>query len=142
MSRVVFVVLSLVFAGAGAGLAWQAARRVVRRREFLAQSLVAEGRVAGFRQQRAGGSERDSFFPQIEFHTQAGHPVRFESETGSESPSLCVGDAVRVRYRADAPNEAELDDFFSLWGLPLLLGSLGAVCLAVGVSLLAGWIAP
>jgi hypothetical protein len=104
--------------------------------------VVAAGRVVGFRQQREGGRERDSFFPLIEFHTPAGHPVRFESETGSESPTLGVGDPVRVRYRADAPNEAELDDFFSLWGLPLLLGALGAVFLALGISLLAGWLAP
>jgi Protein of unknown function (DUF3592) len=142
VSRSVFVALSLVFAGVGAVLALHAARGLVRRRAFLAQSVLAEGRVVGFRRQREGGSERDSFFPQIEFHTQAGHPVRFESETGSESPSLCVGDVVRVRYRADAPNEAELDEIFTLWGLPLLLGALGAIFSAVGVSLLAGWIVP
>jgi hypothetical protein len=142
VSRATFVALSLVFVAVGAVLAWMAARRFLRRREFLAQSVRAEGRVVGFREQRESGSERNSFFPQIEFRTSAGHPVRFESETGSESPSHSVGDSVRVRYRTGAPNEAELDDFFSLWDLPLLLGALGLTFLAIGFSLLAGWIAP
>ena len=76
----------------------------------------------------------------MKFQTAAGCALTFESGAGSERPSLKEGEPVRVRYRVDAPNEAELDDFFSLFGLALALGGLGAICTRVGAGLLLGWI--
>ena len=47
-------------------------------------------------------------------------------------------DTVAVRYRSDQPDVAKIDSFMSLWGLPVLLGGLGAVFLFVGLGILCG----
>ena len=130
--------LSLVFLGAGIALLVGAARQVARRREFLAGSAVATGTVVSFAERRE--ALEASHFARVKFQTAAGRPITFESGTGSERRSLKEGEPVRVRYRVDAPNEAELDGFFSLFGLALVLGGLGAICTGVGAGLLLGWI--
>jgi hypothetical protein len=140
MSRAVLVAIAGVFLAAGAGLLVAAVRRSAARRAFLAASAPAEGRVVGFREAREG--ERPSYFPCVEFRTASGAVARFESELGSEQPTLAVGDAVRVRYRLDAPNEAEIASIWALWGLAALLGTLGAVFALLGAALLLGWIRP
>ena len=134
------VALALIFLAVGVGLLISAARRFAARRMFLASSELAEGRVVGFREAREG--ERTSYFPRVELRTQSGRVARFESEAGSEQPEHAVGDAVRVRYRVDAPNEAEIDSFLALWGLPVSLGTLGAIFASLGAALLLGWIRP
>ena len=55
------------------------------------------------------------------------------SAVGSRSPEYSVGDAVRVRYRVGSPDEAKIDDLFSVWGIVLIPGLLGLFGLFVGV---------
>ncbi len=138
MNRATFVALSLVFLGTGIALLIAAGRQFARRRESIAGSALASGTVVGFAERRDG--LEPSYFARVKFQTAAGHAITFESGAGSERPSLKEGEPVRVRFRADAPNDAEIDEFFSLWGLVLVLGGLGAVCTAVGAGLLLGWI--
>lgn len=140
LDRTTFVALALIFLAIGVGLLIAAVRRFAARRRFLASSELAEGRVVGFEEVR--DRERPSYFPRVEFRTHSGHLIRFESEAGSEQPEHAVGDAVRVRYRIDAPNEAEIDSFLALWGLPILLGTLGAIFAPLGAALLLGGIQP
>jgi hypothetical protein len=140
MSRATFIALAAIFVALGAGLWIAAARRFMARRAFVAGSVLAQGRVVGFRETR--DRDRTSYFPEIEFRTQSGRAVRFHSELGSEEPARALGDAVSVRYRAEAPSAAEIDSFFSLWGLSVSLGALGAIFAGIGAALLLGWIRP
>ena len=135
MNRATLVALSLLFLGTGIALLSAAGRQFARRREFIAGSALVAGKVVGFAERRDG--LEPSYFARVQFQTAAGRAITFESGAGSERPSLAIGDAVRVRYRTDAPNEAEIDAFFSLWGLALGLGAVGT---AVGAGMLLGWI--
>ena len=135
MSRLTFAGIALVFTACGVGLLLAALRKLARRREFIAASATVRGEVVGFAEVREG--VQPSYFPEIAFRTADGHPIKFQSQLGSERPDLAVGDTVRVRYHTGQPNEAELDSFWSLWGLVALLGGLGAIFTAIGVGLLA-----
>jgi hypothetical protein len=135
MSRLTFAVIALVFTASGVGLLVAALRKLVEWRAFMAESSSARGEVVGFAEVREG--VHPSYFPEVAFRTAEGHAIRFQSQLGSEQPDLAVGDTVRVRYHTARPNEAELDSFWSLWGLVALLGALGVAFTAIGVGLLA-----
>jgi hypothetical protein len=138
MSRATFVVLALVFLGSGLALLAAAARQLARRRAFVAGSATALGRVVGFEERR--DEDLPSSFARVTFRTPVGHEISFVSEVGSERPAERIGDVLRVRYRIDSPNEAEIDAFFALWGLALSFGALGVVFVSVGFGMLTGCI--
>ena len=140
MNRATFIAIALVLFGAGAVLTRLALRELLRRREFVASSALTEGVVSGFAEERSADTHRTSFFPKIEFRLDTGRVVRFQSGAGSEDPTHAIGDRVRVRYRTNGPPDAEIDDFLSLWGLTLVLGSLAVTFLAIGAAMLLGWI--
>ena len=47
-----------------------------------------------------------------------------------------VGDAVTVLYYAGAGDDAHLDDWFNLWGAPLVLLAACATALPIGIGIL------
>jgi len=47
-----------------------------------------------------------------------------------------VGDAVRVLYEADCPEQARIRSFHALWFICFLFGGLGLLFFAVGAGLL------
>jgi len=130
--------VGLVFLAVGASLLVVALREQRRRRAFIAASAMAIGEIIGFREQRERG---DVFlYPRIRFRTAAGHPIEFESRVGSERPGWQVGDSTPVRYRAEAPSDAEIDSWLALWGTALFAGAGAAIALAIGAAALLGWI--
>jgi hypothetical protein len=58
------------------------------------------------------------------------------STMGSAPPEYRVGDFVRVIYRPESPEDAKIDSFWSVWGMALIPGSLGLLCLLVGILVL------
>jgi len=130
--------VGFVFLGVSALLGAAAAREIRRRRAFLAVSAKAVGEIIGFREQHDRGDVY--LHPRIRFRTAAGHPIEFESQVGSERPSDQIGDAVPVRYRADAPNEAEIDRWLALWGTALFAGGGAMLTAGIAAAALIGWI--
>lgn len=132
-------VVSSIFVLVGAAMLIAAGREFTRKRALFRNSATASGTIIALTENRE--REEISYFPQVEFHTPSGRSIRFQSEMGSSTAAARIGDSVKVRYRPDQPQVAEVDAFMPLWGLTILFGSLGSVFLIVGTSILTGLLA-
>jgi hypothetical protein len=70
----------------------------------------------------------------VEFTSADGTHRTFRSSTGTNPPSYEEGERVEVLYRADSPEDAEIDGFASLWLLPLIFGGIGLVTAGIGTA--------
>ena len=131
-------VLSGLFVGIGAILLVLAGWMAAKKRAFVRGSITAPGDVVALVNVWDGSEV--SHFPKVLFRTDAGRDVTFQSEMESNPQARRVGEKVRVRYRPDQPQSAEIDTFFSLWGAPLLFGLLGGVFTLVGIGILSGFL--
>ena len=131
--------VSSIFVLVGAAMLIAAGREFARRRVFLRNSGTVSGTIIALTEDR----ERDeiSYFPKVEFHTPSGRGITFQSAIGSSTAAKRIGDSVRVRYRLDQPQVAEIDAFMALWGPTLLFGGLGSVFVFVGAGILTGVLA-
>ncbi len=77
------------------------------------------------------------FYPEIEFQTQAGKIVRFESELGFYPARHKPGQKVSVWYDEANPDKATLDLAAAKWTAPLGLGIFGVIALSIGGIILA-----
>ncbi|MFZ3555307.1 DUF3592 domain-containing protein [Streptomyces sp. BH055] len=75
--------------------------------------------------------DRPAAYPVVEFAAADGTPYTFRSSTGSNPPSYEEGERVEVLYRADDPEDAQINGFLSLWLLPLIFGGIGLIAAAV-----------
>jgi hypothetical protein len=131
-------ILSGLFVGIGTTLLVLAGWMAAKKRAFVRGSVTAPGAVVAL--VNVWDGTEISHFPKILFRTPEGRDVTFQSEMGSNPPSRRVGEKVRVRYRPDQPQSAEIDTFFSLWGAALLFGLLGGVFALVGIGILSGFL--
>ncbi|MGA6538688.1 MULTISPECIES: DUF3592 domain-containing protein [Stenotrophomonas] len=107
---------------------------------FRAASLSATGEVVGVVEvwstdRDSDGQRRQFYCPRISFIANDDQPHQFVSGQCSFPADHATGDAVKVRYRADAPDEARLDSTFAEWGLSLIWGGLGLLLTVLGVGL-------
>lgn len=72
------------------------------------------------------------YFPRVSFKTSNGQVVEFRSEFGSGRDTYQVGEQVPVRYKISQPSIARIDDFTSMWVLPLVFGVVGLVFVVFG----------
>ena len=118
------VVVGIIFLIVGAALLITTVQLAVRKREFVRTASVAEGTVVRL---NAGGSH-----PQIEFIDNSGKRISYPQ--GGLIFGYKPGDRVRVLYNpGDARNSASIDAFGALCPFPLILGTIGAVFLALGL---------
>jgi hypothetical protein len=121
------IAIPLLVAIATLGLA---AYLCFRTRVLLDASATTTGVVVRLATHESESDEGGSTAaPVVKFKTRDG--VEFEFESGlSSSPALYgVGEEVPVIYRPGNPREAEIKLFWSLWAMPVFLGSLGAFAL-------------
>lgn len=119
-----------LFLGIGVVLLVAAAVTSVLELRFLARAERAPGTVIDV--SRHTDSEGTvTFRPVVRFTIETGETIEFVSSSGSSVASKSVGDQVEVLYDPDDPKDAELSDFFSVWGFPVILGGLGVVFTAV-----------
>jgi hypothetical protein len=103
---------------------------VLRIREWLKRSGQAQGVVVGVEKVSAWeASDGPSYHPRVQFTTPGGGTVVFTSRFGSDLVPD-VGEPLRVRYRPDNPDQAEVDRSWVRL-LPGALGLLGGVGLLV-----------
>jgi|GEM_PF-577192 len=69
----------------------------------------------------------------VEFTMPDGQKTQFISTTGTNPPLYNIGQQVEVIYPKDSPAKAEINDAWSLWGLPIGLGVLGTIFLVIDV---------
>ena len=131
-------VVSTVFAAIGLVMLGLAARQLFQRRAFLRNSVTATGEIVELIEVMEGIEV--NYFPKVMFRTAAGEQVTFQSKVGGHNSRRRVDQRVTVRYRPDQPHDAEIDSFFSLWGLTLSFGLWGGIFTFVGLGILAGWV--
>ncbi|MBI1732446.1 MAG: DUF3592 domain-containing protein [Gammaproteobacteria bacterium] len=85
---------------------------------------------------RSDGS--DTYKPVVNFVDQNGKTIEFTSSTSSNPPSYSVEEKVGVWYDPAKPEHAEIDGYFSLWGITTIFGGLGAIFFLVGAGIIFG----
>ncbi|MGX1475661.1 UNVERIFIED_CONTAM: hypothetical protein RKD50_004469 [Streptomyces canus] len=124
-----FLVIGLVLAGVSVSFLTDAekARGTVVALEWRNDSVGTSSR-------RVRSNDKPAAYPVVEFTSTDGAPRTFRSTTGSNPPSYEEGDRVEVLYRADSPDDAEINGFASLWLLPLVFGGIGLLFTGIGTA--------
>ena len=81
-------------------------------------------------------NESGTWKPLVRFKAPSGEIVEFAPSSSSSPPAYEVGETVDVFFDPNAPQDAMLDGFFSLWGGAAITGGLGLVFLLVTAGLL------
>jgi hypothetical protein len=91
-------------------------------------SVSAAGFVVGLEKRVFNPGSAGVYCPVVEFSTNTGENIRFESPFGTMPASNKVGDTVKVFYNPNNPKDAEIDSGITKWLTPgcLFLFSLGA----------------
>lgn len=98
---------------------------VLHVRHFVNNAMEGEGRVVSL--VRSHSKNGYVFSPVVEFRTAEGTSIEFTSSTGSSPPPYDVGENVTVYYDPKDPHAAILSDWFSVWGLSMIIGALTIV---------------
>ena len=101
---------------------------------YLAEAAKAEGTVVKV----VRPPNNDVYYPVVQFTSQNGQTIEFQSSVGSRPPSYSKSQKVEVLYRPTNPQDAQIRNFFSLWwGSITLAGSGGLLFLTGTLTLLA-----
>jgi hypothetical protein len=101
-------------------------------RGFVARAATAQGTVTELIEVRDSDGSSSTFKPVVKFVTPGGEEISFTSSYSSRPPAYDVGDPVDVLF---VRGDARIKSFGSLWSGPLILGGLGAVFAAIGLSI-------
>ncbi|MDR6983691.1 hypothetical protein J2X32_002327 [Rheinheimera pacifica] len=101
---------------------------------FLKDAATAEGIVVELLVSRT--SDSISYRPLVEFTAQNGQVIEFAPTAGSNPARYAQGEQVEVLYQTARPSDAKINDFFSLWGVALILAAMGAVFFLVGAGII------
>ena len=77
-----------------------------------------------------------AYRPTIHFIDRTGEKVEFTSSVGTNPPSYSKGQKVEILYRPDEPENAQINDFGSLWSASITLGGMGGVFFIIGMILM------
>ena len=131
-------ILKYVFTLIGAGMLVCAVMSYSSTVAFIERATEATGTVIDL--ERSRSSDSTTYYPVVVFEDIRGREIEFRSRSGSNPPSFNRGERVSVFYEPSAPESARINSFFSLWGLPMILGGMGLVFGAIGGGmLLFGW---
>lgn len=131
-------ILKYVFTLIGAGMLVGAVMSYSSTVSFIERATEASGTVIDL--ERSRSSDSTTYYPVVVFEDIRGREIEFRSRSGSNPPSFSRGERVSVFYEPSAPESARINSFFSLWGLPMILGGMGLVFGAIGGGmLLFGW---
>jgi hypothetical protein len=101
---------------------------------FLKEAATAEGIVVELLLSRS--SDSISYRPLVQFTAQSGRVVEFAPSAGSNPARYAEGEQVEVLYQTAQPSDAKINDFFSLWGVALILAAMGAVFFLIGAGII------
>lgn len=120
---IILLLTGLAFFGVGGGLTYY-------QFVFKMDALQAPGEVIGLSERC--DDDGCTYYPQVNFSTQNGERVTYESSFGSSPPEYEVGEAVTVFYKSEDPANAIIAGeggilriiFMSVGGLVSLAGML------------------
>lgn len=131
----VVLIMKYVFAVIGLGMLISAFYLYKNTNDFLNNSQTTSGIVV----ELVSSKSKDNstlYKPVIEFRTKDGELIEFTASAASNPPSYLKGEAVQVFYKADAPYQAKVKGFFSLWGGTIIFAGIGLSFFIVGISML------
>jgi hypothetical protein len=124
----VFLIVGLILAGVSVSYLTDAKRA----RGTVVALEWRDDAISSSRKSRQ--DDRPAAYPVVEFTTADGTWRTFRSSTGSNPPSYEEGERVEVLYRADSPEDAQINGFASLWLLPLVFGGIGLLFAGIGTA--------
>ncbi|MEN0106375.1 MAG: DUF3592 domain-containing protein, partial [Pseudomonas sp.] len=98
--------------------------------QFIQSAVQSRGEVIALEQRQASiGSKKDQvvFSPVVRFRDEAGTEVTFTDGLGQYPAGYAVGERVSVLYPRGNAQQAEINSFGSLWGLPIGFASMGSL---------------
>ena len=100
-----------------------------QKQKWLRQSQTAKGIIIDLVKvysPKSEGGEGYKYFPIIEFNLPGSKEdiVRFQAKTGRHQDTFNVGNSVKVRYDIRNVNRADIDNFYSNWGMCIVLISM------------------
>jgi len=101
---------------------------------FLKDAVTAEGIVVELLVSRT--SDSVSYRPLVEFTAENGRVIEFAPTAGSNPARYSEGEPVEVLYQTARPSDAKINDFFSLWGVALILAAMGTVFFLAGAAII------
>jgi hypothetical protein len=131
--------LSWVFLLIGLGLLGGAGYAASRVAAFVRGATAAEGTVVELVPSTStdnDGHRSTTYRPVVEYQAGEGEPRTFTDGMGSSPPAFDVGERVTVLYDPARPTDARIRATFSLWGVPMIVGGIGAVFAVLGGVLL------
>jgi hypothetical protein len=134
-------VLSALFLLIGVSLLIASVVEVFDVRTFVSSAQTAVGHVVGLEDQShvSKGQSVSGFVTVFEFSDANGKSHICRSSSAENPAPYQIGDAVTVLYRQESPQDARIRHFRTLWLLPTILSSVGAVFTIVGlVTFVAG----
>jgi len=87
---------------------------------FYSGSSVAVGRIVEV-VARSNSEGETFYYPTFTFDVSDGRTQTVESSAGGPISEYQAGKAVKVRYRPERPSDARIENFFSVWGIPVLI---------------------
>jgi hypothetical protein len=106
---------------------------------FISEAVKTEGTVVRLDDSWAGSSNFSQhsriYRPVVRFTDQNGSQHEFISSSGSNPPSYPEGEKVALLYLPAEPGSAIINEFFSLWAGPIILGGLGIVFFVIGAGI-------
>lgn len=103
--------------------------------KFRDGAIQTDGRVVEMMSRTSRDRDRGTsrtYAPVFTFALPSGKLQRAEGGVWSNPPCCSVGDTIRVRYRPEAPENAQMTGFMESWFVATLLGGMGLVVTLVG----------
>ena len=122
--------LKYIFTLTGIGLLAGAFYMYLSTSEFLEKATRVDGTVIDLIASRS--SDSTTYKPVVSYTTLEGVNLEFTSSSSSNPPAYSRGERVDVFYLPDAPHDAKINGYFSLWGAATILAILGSVFFLIG----------
>ena len=103
---------------------------------FISVAQRTIGAIVEMREQTDKDSGLTSFAPTFRFQDASGSTHTVASDFFSSPPEFHVGDSATILYHPSAPEDARIDSYWQIWGLPSLFGIGACIELPVGLIVL------
>jgi len=125
-------IMGLVNLVAGIGIGYGAWQMYARNQEKLAQWSKKVGVVTGFKNRSVGESRSidetgATMHPVIEYQTDSGSTITFESKLGSSSWKFGVGSEIEIIVNPHNPKEAEIKGVGAQDFGPIAMGAISGM---------------
>ncbi len=94
---------------------------------FIESAVTTDGEVVDFT--RGSGT---NYKPVVRFKTKDGEEIEYVSSLSTNPPLFDRGEVVTIFYKPDDPQNAKIDEFWSLWFFSVLTGGMGTIFFAIG----------